>query len=317
MAEYMKKASKNLQASQELQKQWHDQKAVLIQYQPGQKVWVLGPVAPRALQDKWSGPHLIVEKKGEVTYLVDLGTARSPLRVLHVNRLKPYYDRADLTLLMATERGLRPRVATRWLHPSPDSGVADPAARVKKPLEVGAGCQRSVVGRRGRGGELCDWTTSQGAVRGGVEAHVRWAHGANSDRSSACKGTQVVGAVNGEAWRPRDQRDWAEVGPPWRHHCEELICWAVGPNRRVFWRRWQDLKVVRRELEEVGERVTPLEEHENTRGEEVKQLHQEILWLQDQQIELQAHAEDLENWLRKNNIRIRGAPTGSEEEDIL
>ncbi|KAJ1091053.1 hypothetical protein NDU88_004181 [Pleurodeles waltl] len=79
--------------------------AVLVQYQPGQKVWVLEPVAPRALQDKWSGPHTIVEKKGEVTYLVDLGTARSPLRVLHVNRLKPYYDRADLTLLMATDEG--------------------------------------------------------------------------------------------------------------------------------------------------------------------------------------------------------------------
>ncbi|KAJ1195759.1 hypothetical protein NDU88_005027 [Pleurodeles waltl] len=105
MAQYMKKASKNLQASQELQKQWNDQKAVLIQYQPGQKVWVLGPVAPRALQDKWSGPHLIVDKKGGVNYLVDLGTARSPFRVIHVNRLKPYYDMADLTLLMATDEG--------------------------------------------------------------------------------------------------------------------------------------------------------------------------------------------------------------------
>ncbi|KAJ1118489.1 hypothetical protein NDU88_006680 [Pleurodeles waltl] len=101
----MKKASKNLQASQELQKQWHDQKAVLMQYQPGQKVWVLEPVTRRALQDKWSEPHLIVEKKGEVTYLVVLGAARSPLRVIHVNRLKPYYERADLTLLMATDEG--------------------------------------------------------------------------------------------------------------------------------------------------------------------------------------------------------------------
>ncbi|KAJ1174807.1 hypothetical protein NDU88_000098 [Pleurodeles waltl] len=101
----MKKARKNLQASQELQKQWHDHKAVLIQYQPGQKVWVLEPVATRGLQEKWSGPHLIVEKKDEVTYLVDLGTARSPLRVLHVNCLKPYYDRADLALLMSTDEG--------------------------------------------------------------------------------------------------------------------------------------------------------------------------------------------------------------------
>ena len=56
MAEYMKKASKQLEVSQELQKRWYDQKAVLTEYQPGQLVWDLEPVAPRALQDKWSGP---------------------------------------------------------------------------------------------------------------------------------------------------------------------------------------------------------------------------------------------------------------------
>ncbi|KAJ1142993.1 hypothetical protein NDU88_009305 [Pleurodeles waltl] len=66
----------------------------------------------------------------------------------------------------------------------------------------------------------------------------------------------------------------------------------------------QDLKVVRWELEEVGERVATLEEHENAGGEEIEQLQQEMLWLQDQQIELQAHAEDLENRSRRSNIRI-------------
>ncbi|KAJ1119565.1 hypothetical protein NDU88_007750 [Pleurodeles waltl] len=102
MAEYMTKATKTLQASQESQKQWHDQKAVLTLRTRAESV-VLEPVAPRALQDKWSGLHIIVEKKGAVTYLVDLGTPRSPLRVFHVKRLKPYYDRADLTLLTATD----------------------------------------------------------------------------------------------------------------------------------------------------------------------------------------------------------------------
>ncbi|KAJ1205419.1 hypothetical protein NDU88_000854 [Pleurodeles waltl] len=105
MAECMKKATKNLQASQELQKQRHDQKVFLTVYQPGQGVWVLEHVGPRALHDKWSGPHIIVEKKGEVTYLVNLGSPRSPLTILHVNSLKPYYDRADLTLFMATDEG--------------------------------------------------------------------------------------------------------------------------------------------------------------------------------------------------------------------
>ena len=56
---------------------------VLTDYQPGQKVWVFEPVFPRALQDMWSGSQIIKEKKGEVTYLVDLGTPRSPHRVLH------------------------------------------------------------------------------------------------------------------------------------------------------------------------------------------------------------------------------------------
>ncbi|KAJ1155279.1 hypothetical protein NDU88_008012 [Pleurodeles waltl] len=103
MAEYMEKATKNLEASQQLQKFWYDQKAALVEFQPGQKVWVLEPVAPRALQDKWSGPYPVLERKSQVTYLVDLGTSRSPKRVIHGNRLKLFHDRADVNLLMVTE----------------------------------------------------------------------------------------------------------------------------------------------------------------------------------------------------------------------
>ncbi|KAJ1082359.1 hypothetical protein NDU88_002527 [Pleurodeles waltl] len=103
MAEYMEKASKNLEASQQLQKFWYDQKAAMVEFQPGQKVWVLEPVAPRALQDKWSSPYPVLEKKSQVTYLVDLGTSRSPKRVIHVNRLKLFHDRADVNLLMVTD----------------------------------------------------------------------------------------------------------------------------------------------------------------------------------------------------------------------
>ncbi|KAJ1130785.1 hypothetical protein NDU88_009132 [Pleurodeles waltl] len=105
MAEYMLKASRNLEASQELMKLWHDQKATMPEYHPGQLVWVLEPMAPRALQAKWTGPYPILEKKGEVTYLVDLGTPRNPHRILHVNRMKPHQDRADMTMLMVTDEG--------------------------------------------------------------------------------------------------------------------------------------------------------------------------------------------------------------------
>ncbi|KAJ1101417.1 hypothetical protein NDU88_006485 [Pleurodeles waltl] len=78
-----------------------------------------------------------------------------------------------------------------------------------------------------------------------------------------------------------------------------------------------DLEEVHLELEEVGERVAILEEHETSRDGEIVLLQQEIIWLQEQQIELQAHTEDLEDHSRQNNIHIRGAPTGAEEKDII
>ena len=105
MAEYMKKANKILEASQEFVKHWYDQKSILVEYQPGQMVWGVESVSPRVLQDKCTGPYSILEKKGEVTYLVDLGTPRSTHRILHVNRLKPHHDRADVTMLMVPDVG--------------------------------------------------------------------------------------------------------------------------------------------------------------------------------------------------------------------
>ncbi|KAJ1139372.1 hypothetical protein NDU88_005746 [Pleurodeles waltl] len=60
----------NLEASQEDLKCWYDQNATLVEFQPGQKVWVMAPVETGALQDKWTGPFEVVEHKSEVTYLV-------------------------------------------------------------------------------------------------------------------------------------------------------------------------------------------------------------------------------------------------------
>ena len=48
--------------------------------------------------------HEVKERKGEVTYLVDHQTPRNPLRVLHVNRLKPHFERSKVTILLVTER---------------------------------------------------------------------------------------------------------------------------------------------------------------------------------------------------------------------
>ncbi|KAJ1127696.1 hypothetical protein NDU88_006089 [Pleurodeles waltl] len=66
----------------------------------------MAPVEPRALQDKWTGPFEVVECKSEVTYLVDLRSPRNPLRVLHVNRLKPHFEWTELSMLLATDDGV-------------------------------------------------------------------------------------------------------------------------------------------------------------------------------------------------------------------
>ncbi|KAJ1099129.1 hypothetical protein NDU88_004233 [Pleurodeles waltl] len=77
-ARFRSLAQENLEASQEDMKRWYDQNATLVEFQPGQKVWVMAPVEPRALQDKWTGPFEVVERKSEVTYLVDLRSPRNP-----------------------------------------------------------------------------------------------------------------------------------------------------------------------------------------------------------------------------------------------
>ncbi|KAJ1179817.1 hypothetical protein NDU88_005050 [Pleurodeles waltl] len=64
------------------------------------------PVEPGALQDRWSGPCEIKERKGEATYLVDLKTPRHPLRILHHNRLKPRFKRSEVNMLLVTDKGM-------------------------------------------------------------------------------------------------------------------------------------------------------------------------------------------------------------------
>ncbi|KAJ1090273.1 hypothetical protein NDU88_003408 [Pleurodeles waltl] len=87
-------------------KHLYHQNATLVEFQPGQKVWVMVPVEPWALQDMWSGPFEVVECKSDVTYLMDLQTPRDHLRVLHVNRFKPYFERTELSMILATDDGV-------------------------------------------------------------------------------------------------------------------------------------------------------------------------------------------------------------------
>ncbi|KAJ1131761.1 hypothetical protein NDU88_010094 [Pleurodeles waltl] len=66
-----------------------------------------------------------------------------------------------------------------------------------------------------------------------------------------------------------------------------------------------------KDLDEVGERVATLERKDDGHSEENEWLQIEILRLQEQQIDLQSHTEDLENRSWRNNV-----PTVAEGTDL-
>lgn len=77
-----------------------------------------------------------------------------------------------------------------------------------------------------------------------------------------------------------------------------------------------DLREVRRDVDEIGERIATIEEHDVDREEALHLMEQELLHLREQNLDLQAHTEDLENRARRNNIRIRSVPWKAEGEDL-
>ncbi|KAJ1197905.1 hypothetical protein NDU88_001749 [Pleurodeles waltl] len=77
----------------------------------------------------------------------------------------------------------------------------------------------------------------------------------------------------------------------------------------------QDLKTIRSDVMELGDRVAAWEDRETPRDEEIEQL-QEVLCLKEQHIDLQGHTDDLENKSRHKNIRILWGPQKAENGEI-
>ncbi|KAJ1161516.1 hypothetical protein NDU88_002001 [Pleurodeles waltl] len=103
---------------------------------------------------------------------------------------------------------------------------------------------------------------------------------------------------------------------PFNHSFQEALFAALRDDFQTVKRDLsQDLKAIHKDTAEPGDRVLALDDQETTQDEESEQLQQEVICLKDQQIDLQAHAEDLESRYRLNKIHIRGLTT-AEEGDI-
>jgi hypothetical protein len=89
MTELMKK---NLTRAQEKQKKWYDQNARKREFHPGQQVLVLLLSSSSKLLAQWQGPYEVVERKGEVNYVINMHDRKKKKRLFHVNMLREWHQ---------------------------------------------------------------------------------------------------------------------------------------------------------------------------------------------------------------------------------
>ena len=87
-------AREHLKIASERQKKNYDHKADAGGYHVGDVVWLHNPQKKKGyspkLQRPWEGPYTITSRLSDVTYRIQKGIKTKP-RVVHYNRLKPYY----------------------------------------------------------------------------------------------------------------------------------------------------------------------------------------------------------------------------------
>ena len=96
-------AIENLKESQEKMKSNYDRKAEVRTFQPGEKVLVFIPVSSGPFEAKYSGPYVVKEKIDDLNYIISTPDRRKSTRKVHVNLIKPYYDRATETDSLTTD----------------------------------------------------------------------------------------------------------------------------------------------------------------------------------------------------------------------
>ena len=91
----------NLAQVLDKEKTWYDRGARAREFEPGQSVLVLLPTAVGKLEATWQGPFEVIEQTGPVTYRVRVHSrGRTRTTVYHVNLLRPWYSREDMSLFV-------------------------------------------------------------------------------------------------------------------------------------------------------------------------------------------------------------------------
>ena len=121
-------AQEKLRDTQKKMKTWYDRKARTRTFHPGDKVLALLPINGNPLQAKYCGPYTVAKKTSDVDYVINTPGQRKSKRLCHVNMLKPYHSKADMTTCRSIAN-----VASVSDHPPNDSAtLSDPAEKSMK-----------------------------------------------------------------------------------------------------------------------------------------------------------------------------------------
>ena len=93
----MKIVNENDNVLKSKSKQWYDRRAKKVVFQTGDKVLLLLPLIGKPLQARFCGPYEVLQRLGEVDYMVGTHDRRKSKRVVHVNLMKKFIERTDDT----------------------------------------------------------------------------------------------------------------------------------------------------------------------------------------------------------------------------
>ncbi len=94
----------SLTDAQEDEKTYYDKDARSRVYEVGQKVLVMLPVPGDALSVKYQGPYTVERQTSPVDYVIRMPSTRRVLRVVHVNMMRPYFNRSQYVSLVVSDR---------------------------------------------------------------------------------------------------------------------------------------------------------------------------------------------------------------------
>lgn len=127
-----------IQEAQNRSKKYYDQKIKNVSYEIGDKVMLYQHARTNKLQMQWTGPKKVVKKISETNYIIEEITGKRKQSLVHVNLLKPYYEKAEIVAMTITQPGEdRNELNIPKLEARKDATVLTPKEVLEKAKGVG------------------------------------------------------------------------------------------------------------------------------------------------------------------------------------